>query len=189
VSTLSSLEGQLPRIGQQIATLEKQYAHTRANAYLTRRNILSRIREAEKKYDALLAKILKIDPGVGIGSLYRATTPRVTGGLHITVEISLDGHAYSNPAPSVPADHHVYVRAIIDDAHRGFVGVPETHESYRVRWRIGRGYRPLDPIKAAGHDVLASSTPLYVVREFTAPHTNTAQNFLVFVDPYTRVRS
>jgi hypothetical protein len=184
--TIASLEAQLPRQQDQITALRRQYAHTRASAYVTRRHLLERIRAAEKKYDEVLRKLLALNPDLGVGNMYKPIKPKITGGLNIRVEISLDGHAYSNPAPKIPAHHHIWVRAIIDDAHRGVVGVPETHEIAHARWVIGKGYTPLDTIGGSGHDVYFVCNPLVLTREFTAPATGTARNFFVYVDLYKR---
>jgi len=178
----------LVRTQDTILNLKHKLSHTRLNQYAVRRNLLARIAAAEKRYALIYARLLRADPGIAVGSLYKPVKPAFLGGLNVRVEISLDGTYYSNPAPTVPANSIIWVRAIIDDSHRGETGIPKTHEMVHLAWVPGKGYTALDTVRKTGHNEYFVCHPLVITRRFRAPATNTKKNFMVYVDTFERVK-
>lgn len=187
MSELDNLLKKLPTLTNQMSYLQNKYDKTRLSDKQTRRNLMSRIRAAEKAYDEILKKIMKLDSTLGVGNSYRASQVKVKNGVVVTVEISTDGITFSNPGPTIPKNSTIYVRAVIDEAHTGTYGEPKTHEMCHLRWVLGKGYTRLDTIPSTGHAVYFVSFPLTITRKFHAPSSNTAQNFLVYCDLYEPV--
>lgn len=174
-----------PIIQKEIRDLREKYRHTRLSQYKARRNLLARITAAERRYNDLMHHVLR-EQDRHTASLYK---PRVTAneaGLLVILELSLDGTYYSNPAPVVPPNATVWIRGVIEEAHHGDLGIPRTHDMFRLRWTLGKGYTPLDNIPRTGHDVYAVCWPLVITRRFQAPGSNTKKNFLLDVYPYER---
>lgn len=187
MSELDILLKKIPTLTNRMSYLQNKYDKTRLSDKQTRRNLMSRIRAAEKAYDALLKKILKLDPTLGVGNSYRSSQVKVKNGITVTVEVSTDGKAFSNPAPKVTANSTIYVRATIDEAHTGTYGEPKTHEMCHLKWILGKGYTRLDTVKSTGHVEYFVSFPLVITRKFKAPAANTAKNFFVYVDLFEPV--
>jgi hypothetical protein len=168
-----------------LSALNTQLASTRLSQYAIRKNLLDRIRAAERKIAALLAKLTE-EKAVVAGDAYARATQYSRGSVHVMVDISLDGTSYSNPAPTVPSGSIIWVRCTISQAHVGTSGsgVPVTHELAHLTWIPGAGYVAQDSIPASGHDVYFVSQPLIITRKFRAPGGDTAKNFLVNVDLY-----
>jgi len=184
---IDALLKRLPTLTGQMSYLQNRYDKTRLSDKLTRRNLLTRIRAAEKAYDEILKKLLLLDPELGVGNSYRSSQAKQKSGVTIDVEISLDGVVFSNPAPTVPANSTIYVRAVIDEGHTGTTGEPKTHEMLYLQWILGKGYTRLDTIPSTGHVEYFVSFPLTITRKFHAPSSHTAKNFLVYVDLYDPV--
>lgn len=173
-------------INEQIRRLRYQYRHTRLSHYKVRRHLLARIRQLESRLKALYSDTLTADPA-HTASLYKPSVAYNKAGFKVLLELSLDGTYYANPAPVVPANATVYVRATIDEAHHGDAGIPRTHQMFRLRWKIGKNYTALDTIPRTGHDVYAVCWPLVITRKFRAPAMGTKRNFLLDVDAYEMV--
>lgn len=186
MSTLNEMFETLKTYESTLRKLRRQLSNTRLSQYTTRRNILQRIAEVEGRYKRLYAKYLTATRTYE-ASLYKPTKAYFKNGFHVTLELSLDGVYYSNPAPKVPVNANVWVRAVIDEAHHGDAGVPRTHDMFRLRWVKGKGYTALDTIPSTGHTVYAVCWPLVIVRKFNAPSSNTKKNFLLDVEAYERV--
>lgn len=186
LDTPSDLEQDKIAYRKTLEDLRTQYRKQRFYTYRERQNFLLRIREAERNYNAILGEILRIRRDTRY-ELYTAQEARRVSGIDVTVEVSLDGVVYSNPAPNIPNGKRVWVRAKIDEAHRGNVGVPKTHELVHLTWSYSTKYIKLDNIPASGHDEYFVSFPLIITREFTSPASGTTKyNWLVYADLYAR---
>lgn len=181
---LQAVEG--PLIRQEITDLKAQLRHTKLSQYKVRRNLLERISAAERRYNDLMHHVLTSDDQ-HTASLHKPAQAYNHAGLRVTLELSLDGTYYSNPAPKVPKSAIVWVRAVIEENHHGDKGIPQTHDMFRLQWKPAAGYRALDSIPRTGHDVYAVCWPLVVTRRFRAPATGTNKNWLLDVYPYSRV--
>lgn len=187
MSELDNLLNKLPTLTKRMSYLQNKYDKTRISDKVTRKNIMARLRAAEKAYDEILKKLLTLDPTLGVGNSYRETQAKTKNGVNVTVDISVDGVTFSNPGPEVPANHTIYVRCTIDEAHTGTTGQPKTHEMVHLKWILGKGYTRLDTIPSTGHVEYMVSFPLIITRKFKAPSSHTAQNFLVYVDLFEPV--
>jgi hypothetical protein len=183
-SDINSLQKKVTTEQASIAALQGQY-DSRVGTYSVRANLLDRIRTLESQA-AALTRLLQSEQATYAGDLYKAQTQLVKGGVDVTVEISLDGVYYSNPAPDIPVNSIIWVRCVISDAHRGTTssGVPVTHIMAHLSWIPGTGYVAQDWIPDSGHDVVFVSQPLIITRKFKAPAADTDQEFLVNVDLY-----
>jgi len=184
VSEIDDILHRLPTLTNEVTSLNTTLANTRLSALTIRRNLLDRIRAAETAYDGLYAKLLTLDPTLGVGNMYKPSVPKKIGGVNVRVEISTDGDYFSNPASVPPANSTVYVRAVIDQSNAGTKGVQRLAEMAHLTWVIGAGYTKLDEIGSGGHDVYFVSGPLVITRKFKAPAAATDKNFMVYVDLY-----
>lgn len=158
-----------------------------------RRNAIVRLKEAERRLAAVEDALFK---ALGAGSsaaasLYRPQLVQRKSGTLVIVQLSIDGIVFSNPGPIIKSKARVWVRAQIDEAHRGQTGAPKTHMLCHVRWvslALSRGFVKQDTIGLPGRDEYFVSYPLTVTREFLAPASGrTDYDWLVFVDLYEPV--
>lgn len=174
---------------EEVRALNEAAKAHRWHGYKQRRSLMERLRKAERANTVTLAQITKLGSQAP-ASLYSPKQQQIIGGLNIRVEISLDGLTYSNPGPTIPNSAHIWVRAIIDEAHRGEAGFPKTHEMCHVTWSYYSGFHKLDIIPASGHDEFFVSYPLTLTREFTAPSSgSTHHDFFVYVDLYEPINA
>lgn len=154
-----------------------------------RQNILVRLRKAEKTVHNLNTAIHK-DQTTLAASLYQAQQIKNMGGVTVTVEASLDGQAYSNPAPTIPHSAHVWIKATIVETivKPKSSGVPITHTRAHVHWVIPSGWVAMDTIPKSGRDEFLVSNPLTIIREFTAPSSGpTNKPHFCYVDVYEQI--
>lgn len=169
---------------ERVRTLDASVKAHRWHTYKQRRSLMARLRAAETANRAVLSQLTKLGETQGVG-LYTKKKQQTVGGVNIRVELSLDGLAFSNPGPVIPHSAHIWVRATIDEAHRGEAGYPKTHEMCHITWSYFSGYHPRDTIPKAGHDEFFVSYPLIITREFDAPGSgSTKHDFFVYVDLY-----
>lgn len=186
-STITKLLNQEYAEYVRMDSLKQAVRHHRWHNYKQRKNLMERLRRSEQRYRALYAQLLKLGDAAPY-SLFQRHVPKRRSGVNVIVDLSLDGLVFSNPAPKIPNGHRIWVRARIEEAHTGDVGVPKTHEMCHITWAFSKRYRPQDTIGAVGRDEYFVSSPLTVTREFLAPTTgSTKKNFFVYVDLYTRV--
>lgn len=186
--TSAELDAEKLRLQRELDALRIDFLKQRFLTYTQRQNFLTRIREAEAKYNGILSEILRSTKRIPY-DLYASTQPIRQSGIDVTVEFSLDGVIFSNPAPTIANNVRVWVRAKIDEAHRGNVGVPKTHELVHLKWVYSTAiYRKFDNIPVSGHDEYFVSFPLVITREFqTATTGSTKHNFLVYADIYEKI--
>ena len=180
---VDSYENQLARYKQQHPSL----TGTRLANDTAYKSILHRQREAEDALHNLLNDYLRTQKVLPLSLLtYTRQYQKVKGGFLILVQISLDGVSYSNPAPSVPNKKRIWVKAQIEDAHRGVAGErPVTHDLCRTTWKYPKGYRQQDTVSPGGRDEYFVSFPLVIIREFLAPTSGSTKGaFLLDVDLY-----
>jgi hypothetical protein len=171
---------------EKVSSLKDALRHHRFHGALQRRNLVARIAAAEKAYNALYAQLLKLGESAPY-SLYQKQLATRKNGITVTVELSLDGLSFSNPAPPVPNHAHVWVRAKIEENHTGAFGIPKSHELLHVTWVYSPLYTRRDHIGSAGRDEFFVSNPLILTREFIAPASgSTKHDFFVYVDTYER---
>lgn len=186
-AALRALETREYATAAVVSSLSAAVKHNRWHSYSQRRSLQDRLRKAERQQRQLLSQITQLGE-VGPFSLFSAKKQQISGGVTVRVEISLDGLSYSNPGPSIPHGAHVWVRAVIDEAHRGEAGYPITHEMCHVSWTYYSGYRARDKVPPGGEDDFFVSYPLTITREFTAPSGgSTSHDFFVYVDLYEPV--
>lgn len=199
-STAAGIKAQLRRDQIRVARLKAQESALRADLahpysrFATehyRNNILKRERAIERLLHSMNA-VIHTDQTALNAALYQAQQIKEKGGITVTVELSLDGSSYSNPAPAVAHSAHVWVRAIIVQTitKPKNSGVAITHSIAHTQWTVPRGWTALDTIGRAGRDEYLVSNPLTVIREFTAPGSGaTNKPFFVYVDVYEPVNS
>lgn len=172
---------------EQISSLKSSIRHHRFHTYRQRRNLMERLARAERLSKSLIAQLLR-DGVAAPYSLYQRQQPHRRSGLNVIVELSLDGTAYSNPAPVVPNGVKVWVRVAIEESHTGELGIPRTHEMYHISWAFSSVYVPIDGVPAAGRDHYVVSNPLIIIREFRSPSSGTTKkNFFAYIDVYNPV--
>lgn len=151
------------------------------------KSILRKQRDADDALRQLLNDYLRTQKVLPLSLLtYTRQYQVARGGFLILVSISLDGVVYSNPAPSVPNGKRIWVKARIEDAHRGVAGErPTTHDLCRTTWKFPKGYLQQDRVSPGGRDEYFVSFPLVIIREFLAPKSGSTKGaFLLDVDLY-----
>lgn len=176
------------RAYESVVALKDALRHHRFHTYTQRRNIVERLARAEKSYHALYAQLLASGVAAPYGLFQRHKATRKNG-FDVTVELSLDGFAFSNPPPPVPNGVVVWVRALIQENHTGTIGIPQSHELVHVTFAYSTTYHPMDGVSKSGRDHYLVSNPLTVTRQFLAPASgSTRHNFFVYVDAYEPVQ-
>lgn len=188
LDTFEELLKERDTLKKQLSSLQAEYAKRRFRTYTERKNFLARIRKLEQQLHLVLRDLTAFTARPN-ANLHTKTKPKVKSGINVTVELSLDGVIFSNPAPTVPNGARLWVRAKIETAHTGEIGVPQTPEMCHISWaHTAKGYIKQDYIPISGHDEYFVSFPLVITREFLAPASlPTRSNWLVYVDVYERV--
>lgn len=178
------LQAEEAKLVAEVKALKAKYRTTRFATYKARQNFLKRIRTTEQEQQLIKLQLVALQKNTKY-QLYRAQENKRKSGLSVVVSISVDGLAYSNPAPKILNSQHIWVRAEINDVHVGQVGLSKTHELVHLTWSYYSRFTHLDTIPATGHDEYFVSYPLVIIREFNAPSSgSTAHNFLVYADAY-----
>src|SRR4051812_39777100 len=86
------------RAREQVASLKSALAHHRFHTYRQRHNLLARLARAERRVHDVYLHLLR-DGESAPYSLYQRQQHKRKSGFNVTVELSLDGFVFSNPAP------------------------------------------------------------------------------------------
>lgn len=172
--TKSDLEKQRQTARDSLASLRKQYANSRGDAWVVRENILTRIRDTEDTIEGI-SRVLGEDPTPAPTDTVSGTTEtKFVDGVKIDMDFAIDDPltdlAFS-PSLVFPTDGdlHVVARATIALSERlwkpGMLAQPDM---MRVTWTVPEDYTALDSAPAST-DEFISSNPLELMRDFLAP--------------------